>query len=46
MSDLEQRTRQRAYQISLGEGGPEGRELDHWKMAADWSLSTTASDRL
>jgi len=35
MSDLEQRIRERAYQISLGEGGPEGRELDHWKMATE-----------
>jgi hypothetical protein len=33
MSDIEQRIRERAYQIWLEEGCPEGRELDHWNMA-------------
>ena len=33
MSDIEERIRERAYQIWLEEGCPEGRELDHWNMA-------------
>ena len=36
MSDVEQRIRERAYQIWLEEGCPEGRELDHWNMATEW----------
>jgi hypothetical protein len=35
MSDVEQRIRERAYQIWLEEGCPEGRELDHWNMATE-----------
>ena len=35
MSDIEQRIRERAYQIWLDEGCPEGRELDHWDMATE-----------
>ena len=33
MSDIEQRIREKAYQIWLEEGCPEGRELDHWNVA-------------
>jgi hypothetical protein len=33
MSDIEERIRERAYQIWLEEGCPKGRELDHWNMA-------------
>ena len=35
MSDIERRIRERAYQIWLDEGCPEGRELDHWDMATE-----------
>ena len=35
MSDIEQRTRERAYRIWLDEGCPQGRELDHWDKATE-----------
>ena len=35
MGDVEQRIRERAYQIWLEEGCPKGRELDHWNMATE-----------
>ena len=31
--ELEQRVRERAYQIWLDEGRPEGRAKDHWQEA-------------
>jgi Protein of unknown function (DUF2934) len=34
MNDIEQRIRERTYRIWLDEGCPQGRELDHWDMAA------------
>src|SRR5690606_35641796 len=33
MSDIEQRTRELAYQIWESEGRPEGQEQRHWEMA-------------
>ncbi len=33
MDDREQRIRQRAHQIWLDEGSPEGRSRDHWETA-------------
>jgi hypothetical protein len=35
MDDLEQRVRQRAYQLWEQEGRPEGRENDHWDKASE-----------
>ena len=35
MSNLDQRIRERAYQIWLEEGRPEGREKDHWDVATE-----------
>src|SRR5436190_22682936 len=35
MGDVEQRIREKAYQIWLEEGCPEGRELNHWNMATE-----------
>ena len=35
MSDDKERIRQRAYQIWLEEGRPEGREAVHWDMARE-----------
>jgi hypothetical protein len=35
MSNLDQRIRERAYQIWLEEGCPEGQEKAHWDMAAE-----------
>lgn len=35
MIDLEQRIRERAYQIWLQEGMPESRHLDHWRLATE-----------
>jgi hypothetical protein len=35
MRDLEERIRQRAYQIWRDEGCPEGRANIHWEMAAE-----------
>lgn len=32
-SDMEQRVRERAYNIWLEEGRPEGRDEVHWEMA-------------
>ena len=34
MDDREQRIRDRAYEIWLGEGQPEGRAVEHWSRAA------------
>ena len=31
--DLERRIRERAYQIWIDEGRPEGRDRDHWELA-------------
>ncbi len=35
MTEQASRIRQRAYQIWLEEGCPEGRALDHWEMARE-----------
>ena len=35
MEDREDRIRARAYELWLLEGKPEGRDLDHWFMAAE-----------
>lgn len=31
--EKEQRIRERAYQIWINEGQPEGRDIDHWQQA-------------
>ncbi len=33
--DLEQRIRERAYQIWLEQGQPEGRDKEHWERAKE-----------
>lgn len=33
MNDVDQRIRERAYQIWLDQGRPDGREKDHWEAA-------------
>jgi hypothetical protein len=45
MRDLEQRIRQRAYQIWLDEGCPDGRENIHWEMAAELVAIENDEDR-
>jgi DUF2934 family protein len=45
MRDLEQRIRQRAYQIWLDEGCPDGRENIHWEMAAELVAAENSQDR-
>jgi hypothetical protein len=45
MRDLEQRIRQRAYQIWLDEGCPDGRENIHWEMAAELVATENDQDR-
>jgi Protein of unknown function (DUF2934) len=41
MDDREQRIRERAFQIWIEEGQPEGKDKDHWERAekqiSDWS---------
>jgi Protein of unknown function (DUF2934) len=43
MNDLEERVRQRAYQLWEEEGRPEGRAEVHWEMA--WELIVIEDDR-
>ena len=45
MRDLEQRIRQRAYQIWLDEGCPDRRENIHWEMAAELVAAENSQDR-
>jgi hypothetical protein len=33
MTDIEQQRRERAYHIWEREGRPEGRQIEHWRMA-------------
>jgi hypothetical protein len=41
-SDLEQLIRERAFQIWIEEGQPEGRDKEHWCQATNELLSGTA----
>jgi hypothetical protein len=40
-SKLEQRIRQRAFEIWMQEGQPHGRDKEHWNQATDEILSKT-----
>jgi len=41
-TNLEHRIRERAFQIWLEEGKPEGREKEHWEQATNEVLAGTA----
>lgn len=43
MSDREEKIRERAHQIWLDEGQPEGREHEHWQRAAQ-EIKTEAAE--
>ncbi len=42
-TDGTQRIRERAYEIWISEGRPEGRQLDHWHRA-EWELQTEGAN--